>query len=119
MVDMSNQSSVGVGDLVTVGKIANQNMSQLIQAIMAIFPRVTGSVTLAAAATTVVPHTSTGANTIIQLLPTNAAAATLVGSNRSPYVSARSPGVSFTITTASGVAPAGTETFSYFFITPV
>lgn len=119
MADMNYQSSVGLGDLVTVGKLSNQNMSQLIQAILGIFPRITGTVTLAAAATTTVPNTATAANTLIQLIPTNAAAATLVGGTKSPYVSARSPGVSFTIATASGVAAAGTETFSYFFITPV
>ncbi len=71
------------------------------------------SVTLAAAATTTVNDTNVTATSMIVLVPTNAAAATLVGGANSPYVSSRSAGASFVISTASGVAAAGTETFTY------
>lgn len=113
MSDSYSAGSVGIGDLVTTLKIANQNMSQLIQAINAIFPRVTGSFTLSAAATTVVTQPGVTANSVILLQPSNAAAATLVGGTKSPYISAKTAGTSFTVATASGVAAAGTETFLY------
>lgn len=89
----------------------------LVAAIAAVFPRITpGSVTLGAAATTVVTAPQITATSKITLTPTNAAAATLVGSAKSPYISARSVGVSFTIATASGAAAAGTETFDYLIV---
>lgn len=113
MSDFYSAGSVGIGDLVTTLKIANQNMSQLIQAINAIFPRVTGTFTMAAAATTVVAQPNVTANCVILLQPANAAAATMVGSNKSPYISATTAGASFTIATASSAAAAGTETFLY------
>ena len=77
-----------------------------------------GTFTMAAAATTVVPQPAVQANSNISLTSTNAAAGTLVGSAKSPYISAKSPGVSFTVATASGAAAAGTETFSYVIGTP-
>jgi hypothetical protein len=77
-----------------------------------------GTFTMAAAATTVVPQPAVQALSIITLTATNAAAATLVGSAKSPYISAKSPSASFTVATASGVAAAGTETFSYVVSTP-
>jgi len=77
-----------------------------------------GSFTMAAAATTTVSQAGVQANSSIVLSPTNAAAATLVGGAHSPYVSAISPGVSFTVATADGGAAAGTETFQYLITTP-
>lgn len=95
-------------------------LTLLIDTLNGIFvPRSIGSVTLGAAATTVVPNTAVTATTRAIPIPTNAAAATLMGSTRSLYVSARSPGVSFTFATASGAAAAGTETFDYILINPV
>lgn len=113
-------SSVGVGDILTALKILNQNMSQLIQAVKAGFPPVTlgafsasRSFTLDAAAITVVPNSSVSSSSVVVFAPTNAAAATLVGSGASLYVSSLAPGSSFTVATANGTAAHGTETFSY------
>ena len=77
-----------------------------------------GSFTMANAATTVVLQPAVAANSDISWTPTNAAAGTLEGSAKKLYRSAISPGISFTVATASGVAAAGTETFSYTISTP-
>lgn len=78
---------------------------------------VTGTFTLSAAATTTVAQTAATATSVIQLTPTNAAAATLMGSVKSLYYTI-TPGTSFTVHTANGAAAAGTETFSYLIQTP-
>lgn len=72
-----------------------------------------GTFTCAAAATTTVNDTEVTATSTILLMPTNAAAATLIGSVASLYVSARTAGVSFAVTTAAGTPAGGTETFAY------
>jgi len=96
----------------------NKNISALVLAINTVFPRPTGSFTLAAAATTTVTEPATKANSLVLLMPTNAAAATLMGSAKALYVSARTAGASFAVATASGAAAAGTETFSYVVVNP-
>lgn len=73
----------------------------------------TGSFTLAAAVTTTVNNANILATSRILLVPTNAAAATLMGSAKALYVSARTAATSFAVSTASAVAAAGTETFDY------
>lgn len=73
----------------------------------------TGTFTLGAAASTTVANTSAGYWTTIMLMPTNAAAATLVGSAKALYISAKTNDTSFAVTTADGAAAAGTETFTY------
>lgn len=78
-----------------------------------------GTFTMSAAATTVIQNTGVSGNSAIVFIPTNAAAGTLMGSNKSLYISAISAGTSFTVATASGVAAAGTETFTYYAITPL
>lgn len=117
--------TVGLGDLNTTFKVGNQNMSQLIQAVQAlaaIFPRVTsitvGTFTCAAAATTTVTETLVAANSFIVPFPTNAAAATLMAGATSLYLSARTADTSFAVTTANAAAAAGTETFVYLLVTP-
>lgn len=73
-----------------------------------------GSFTLMVALTTTVLDAAVTGVSHILLTPTNADAATLVGSALSPYVSARNPGVSFDVALANGSAGAtGTETFNY------
>lgn len=93
--------------------LRNQTLALLVNTLSAIFPRVAGTFTLAAAATTTVPQPATLSTSNIALTPLNAAAATLMGSNKSLYISARTAGASFTVATASGAAAAGTENFGY------
>jgi len=109
----SRGTGASLGDQITVLKGTNEQLSQLVQVLQAIFPRVTGSFTLAAAATTTVTQPAIKATSIVLLMPSNAAAATLMGSAKALYVSALAPGASFTVATASGASAAGTETFSY------
>jgi hypothetical protein len=106
-------ADINLDSLVNTMKTANQNMSLLITTISGLFPRITGTFTMAAAATKTVTEPSILSTSYVVLIPTNAAAATLVGSTRSPYVSTKTAGASFVVSTASGVAAAGTETFSY------
>ena len=77
-----------------------------------------GSFTLAAAATTTIAQTAVQSNSYIALTATNAAAANLIRGVHAPYLSAISPGMSFTIATADGGSAVGTETFSYLITTP-
>lgn len=77
-----------------------------------------GTFTLTAIVSTQVLQPSVQANSIISLMATNAAAGTLMGSAKFLYVSAIAPGASFTLTTSSGVPPAGGEQFSYLVTTP-
>lgn len=74
-----------------------------------------GSFTMAAANLKAVPETRVVAGTTVRLIPTNAAAATLMGSAKSLYVdkAVTVAGTSFTVKTADGNNAAGTETFDY------
>ena len=94
-------------------RVVNQNITQLIQTFKGVFPRAFGTFTLPAAATITVSTTVVTANCSISWTPTNAAAGTLLGSAKCLYLSSISPGVSFTLATASGGNAAGTETFQY------
>lgn len=98
----------------------NAQLAALTAAILAVFPAriFTGSVTLGAAATTVVANGNVATTSIIMLFPTNAAGATLMGSAKSLYISAKSAGVSFTVATANATAAAGTETANYVIVNP-
>ena len=93
-------------------------LGRLVKVFENLFPRVSGTFTLAAAATTTVANTDVQAGANIQLQATNASAATLQGSNKALYISAINPGVSFTVATASGASAAGTETLSYVAFNP-
>lgn len=77
------------------------------------FGMVSGSFTLAAAATKVVSNTAVGATSTVYLTPSNAAAATLMSGAKALYHSANSGGASFTVATADGTNAVGTETFNY------
>lgn len=72
---------------------------------------VIGSFTLAAAASTVVADAIVTSSSTIEFAPTNASAATLMGSTKSLYVTVSSG--SFTMHTADATSAVGTETFSY------
>jgi len=110
--------SASLDDLATNGKSMVQQLGAIYSVLLGIF-RNTGTFTCSAAATTTVTNTAVVATSKVLLIPTNAAAATLVGSTKSPYVSTVTAGTSFVVSTASGVAAAGTETFFYVVITPV
>lgn len=73
----------------------------------------TGSFTCAAAATTVVSNANSNVNMKVTLVPTNAAAATLMAT-KGLYWSAYSQGSSFTLATGDAASAAGTETFNYY-----
>lgn len=95
---------------------ASINRNRLLAAILTVFqnlfPRVTGSFTCAAAATTTVIQPEITSTSIVELSATNASAGTLQGSAKHLYYTL-TPGASFTVHTASGGNAAGTETFSY------
>ncbi len=112
------------------GNTASQVLTILQQGVVAInqlatnllntWPRITGTFTLAAAASTVVTQPGVKATSVVVLTPTNAAAGTVMGSAKALYVPVASyvPGTSFTVFTASGGNAAGTETFSYAVFNP-
>src|ERR1017187_8249248 len=110
MVDLTpTPPGASISDVVAALNNANRNSSLIVLALQSLadFSRVSGTFTLAAAATTTVPQTKVAANSNITLTATNSTAATLMGSVKSLYVSAISPGVSFTVATASGASAAG------------
>ena len=110
--------AAGLDDIATNLQQSNQLMRQLISVISGLFPRATGTFTMAAAATkTVTDGNVTTSSYIPPPTPTNAAAATLIGSAKSLYVTTASG--SFVVTTANGVAAAGTETFQYAVFNPL
>ena len=110
--------TASLDDLASNQKYIIQNLSLIAQILQGFFG-VTGTFTWnGAAATTTVADTNVLSNSQVLLIPTNAAAATLMGSNECPYVSTRNVGASFVLSTAAGTAAAGTETFFYILITP-
>jgi hypothetical protein len=72
-----------------------------------------GSFRCGVGAATNVSDAKVTAQSRILLTPTNAAAATLMGSTRALYISAKSASVGFTVATANAGNAAGTETFDY------
>jgi hypothetical protein len=76
----------------------------------------TGTFTCANAALTTVNDVNVTAASIIQIQPTNAAAGALQAGATHLYISARTAGTSFGVTTANAAAAAGTETFNYILI---
>ena len=107
----------GLGDINTSLQAANKLMAKLVGLISGIFPRSFGTFTLSAAVSTTVTDTNATTSSIITPMPLNAAAATLIGSAKSLYFT-RAAG-SFTVSTANGVAAAGTEQFAYSIQNPV
>lgn len=105
------QGTAGGTDVVT----ALQGISRLLSALVKIFSGsyVTGTFTLAAAATTTVIQPGVKANANISLTPTNASAAQLEGSARALYISTVTPGASFVVSTGNSASATGNETFSY------
>ncbi len=85
-------------------------------AITAVFPRIGGTFTLANATLTVVTQPATQANAIVSLTATNGTAA-LTQRTQGLFLSTRTAGASFTLSTQSGSA-IGTETFQYILFNP-
>lgn len=106
-------------EIVTALVSSNRISSEILKTLQQLFPRVSGSFTMSATDSQSVSEANVAGNSIIQLIPTNASAAVLQGSNECLYVSAISPGVSFTVSTGAGTNAAGTETFAYLITTPV
>lgn len=107
-------------NIATNGNLLVQVLSKLVETLQDVLPfsGAFGTVTLSAAASTVVANPSVTATSVILAMPTNAAAATLMAGSNSLYVSARTAGTSFTWATAAGGSAAGTETFSYVILNP-
>ncbi len=118
MMDDMRGGNMSFQNLETQQRLMIVAINGLRDAILTVFPRITGTFTLSAAATTTVPNTSVTSTSIISLTPLNAAAATLMAGANSLYVSARTSGASFTVSTAGGGAAAGTEQFSYMLVNP-
>ncbi len=91
----------------------NKNLAAIVKAIAGAFVGNVATITftMAAAASKTVSSATVQAGSAILLIDTNAAAGTLQGSAKRLYPSAIVPGVSFTVSTASGGNAAGTETF--------
>ena len=107
-------------DLTTALQTGTNNTNESLRLLTAaITGRGTGSFIFGAAATVVVSNVAVQANSRVILIPTNASAATLMGSAKSPYVSNITVGTNFTVSTANGVAATGTEAFQYIFFSPV
>lgn len=107
----NNEINARLTDISTKLQASNQLMAKLVGIFSALFPRSTGTFTMAAASSKVVTDANVSTTSIITLVPTNAAAGTLMGSAKALYVTTASG--SFTVTTANAAAAAGTETFSY------
>lgn len=120
MPDQTEQLGGPLNSLVTNTGNSVQLLGKLIEVLSTVLPfgGAFGTFTCGAAASTTVPNPSVAANSVIVLMPTNAAAGTLQGSTKCLYTSARTAGTSFVVTTSSGVAAAGTETFAYVCINP-
>jgi len=125
-LDLS-QGNASLGDINSQLKYGVQNTGQIAIALQSlltllpsVFPQVLaftgGTFTLAGSASTTVAQPLTAANSFIFVFPTNAAGGTLQGSAKSLYVSARTANTSFTVSTASGVAAAGTEAYLYILV---
>ena len=108
-------SQIGMED--ANSRFSSSTVEGIIEEI-AVFLGARGTFTFDADASTAIANTSVTANSIIVIFPTNAAAGTLVSGAKSPYISAKSAGVSFTVDTADAGNAAGTETFNYIIMEP-
>lgn len=108
-------------DLNSTGQGVVRNLGLLVQTMQSLVGNfgiaATGNFTLGTGSATIVLQSATTAASQPHWIPTNAAAATLMGSNKNLFLSARNAGVSFTVATATG-SPTGSEQFSYFLLNP-
>ena len=103
----------------TNGRLLIQAVYNLGNILSALLPRTVGSATLSASATTTITEPAVTASSYIDWIPTNAAAGSLMGSGRNPYLSAKTAGASFALTTANGAAAGGNETIMYVVVNTV
>ncbi len=113
MMDDQRGTAPSFQGLETNGRLLIQAVYNLGNILSALLPRTVGSATLAASATTTITEPAVAANSYISWVPTNASAASLMGSARNPYLSAKTAGASFALTTANGSAAGGSETIQY------
>ena len=104
-------------DIASKLQIGNQISAQLVNLFTNLFPRSTGTFTMAAAATKTVTDGNVTTSSLILLMPTNAAAGTLQGSAKCLYVTTAAG--SFVVSTASGVAAVGSEAYAYCVFNPL
>lgn len=105
-------SAIATGNPALLGAVQS-----IATAILQTFPRVNGSFTLGNATTTVVTQSGITASGFPLLTPFNATAALLLRT-QGLYVSAVTAGVSFSVSTQTGVA-AGSEAFKYIVFNPL
>jgi hypothetical protein len=112
---MRQSSSGGDIDMLAQANGLNANFGQFITIMKNRFAlsAFSGSFTMGAVATQVIPDVNAKANSIIWLVADNAAAATMQATTKNPYVSAKAAGTSFTVATADGTAATGGQIFSY------
>lgn len=108
---------LGIGDVTSKLQMISQSLGQLVQLVTSQFPRSLGSFTMSATASKTVTDAKCTSSSYVVLIPTNAAAGTLQGSAKCLYVTYASG--SFTVSTASAAAAAGTETFQYVLTNPL
>ncbi len=108
----------GLDELVTNSRLILTALGTIQQTLADTFPRITGSFTLNAASSTSVTEPSVSATSVIMLIPTNASAGTLQAGANAIYLSGRTAGTGFTVTTAGGGSAAGTEQFSFMLVNP-
>jgi hypothetical protein len=107
--------SAGATDVVTQLQGIVRQLTALVQAISG--RMVFGTFTMPVANTLTIVQPGIKSNSVVSITPTNASAATLMGSAKALFPTIIA-GTSFTVTTASGGNAAGTETFSYTINTP-
>jgi len=101
-MSMMDGGRSGASDVVTQLQGVVRQLSAWVQAFNG--RAVTGTFTLAAAATTTVSQPAILATSSIQIFPTNAAAGTLMGSAKALYISVKTPGTGFTVATSNAAA---------------
>lgn len=107
--------AAGVTDVVAQLQGIVRQLTALVQAING--RNLFGTFTMPAASSLTINQTTIKSNSVVTLTPTNASAATLMGSAKALYYTI-SAGTSFTVFTANAASAAGTETFSYVIETP-
>lgn len=100
-------------DLVSTQQNGVRYLGQLVQLFKQLLSRPSGTFTMPAAATFAVSSALIQAGQMPVLQATNAAAATLMGSAKSLYISSVSAGTGFTVATGNAANAVGTETFSW------